>query len=361
MASHAFELLRRVHQPPNLRVRVVRLLQLGRLRERILERDIQGVRDVARDPVRVRVGHAQRPPHVPDGRLRPQRPERDDLRHLVLAEALVGEPDHLVPAVVGEVEVDVRHLPPLDVQEALEHEVVGHRVDVRDPQRVERQRGRRRPPHPHRDALPVGEVRDLLHHEEVVRETRVPQHVELVVEALLQLRRQRPHAPLQPLAAELPQVRVVRGPLGRDRLRQEGAVEGQLQVAGLCDRLRIRDHLGRLREERAHLLVAAQVVPLPVDAEAVLLVDRCVRADAQQHVVRRRLLLVGEVAVVRGHHGDVQLAPHRDDLGVHPAESFHPVLLDLQRVVPVEHLAVPLRHLHRPIPVPLREPLEELA
>ena len=83
MASHAFELLRRVHQAAHLRVRFVRLLQLGRLRERVLERDVQRVRDVARDPVRVRVGHAQRPPHVPDGRLRPQRPERDDLRHLV--------------------------------------------------------------------------------------------------------------------------------------------------------------------------------------------------------------------------------------------------------------------------------------
>ena len=235
MASHPLELLRRVHQPPHLRVGLVGLLQVGRLRERVFQRDVKRVRHVARHPIGIGVGHPQGAADVADGCLRAQRPEGDDLRHLVLAEALVGEADHLIAAVVGKVEVDVRHLPPLNVQEALEDEVVRHRVDVRHPQRVERQRGRRRAPHPHGDALPPGEVRDLLDHEEVVREARLPQHVELVVEALLQLRRERSRPRRQPLPAELPQVGVIGDAIRRHRLGQERPVERQLEVARLRD------------------------------------------------------------------------------------------------------------------------------
>jgi hypothetical protein len=106
-----------------------------------------------------------------------------------VAVALEGELEHLVAAVVGEVEVHVGRLAAFEVEEAFEDEPVRHRVDVGDAERIEDERRGRRTADAHADALRAGVVADLLDDVEVVRESGLAEDVELVTEALFELGR----------------------------------------------------------------------------------------------------------------------------------------------------------------------------
>jgi hypothetical protein len=162
VTGHPLELPGDIDELPYLRVDLVRLAELRRLLERLVEGDVEGVGDEPGHAVGLGVGQAERTANVADRRLRPQRTEGDDLGHAVVPVPLVGETDHLVATVVGEVEVDVRHLATLQVQEALEDQPVRHGVDVGDAEAVEDEGSRRRAAHAHADALLAGVVGDLL-------------------------------------------------------------------------------------------------------------------------------------------------------------------------------------------------------
>ena len=149
---------------------------------RVLDRDVEPVRDQAGEPVANADAHAERPRAVPDCGLGAERAERDDLRNVVAAVAVDAVADHLFTAVVREVHVDVRHLAPLDVEEAFKDETVLNRVYLRDLEAVEDDAGSGRAADSGEDASPVDEVEDVPADEEVVCEARLFDHVELVLE-----------------------------------------------------------------------------------------------------------------------------------------------------------------------------------
>ena len=226
VAGHAFELPGGIEEAMHARVRGVDVLHLLGLFERVVEGDVEGVGHEPGDAVGVGVGHAERAANVADGGLRAERPEGDDLGHAVGAVALVGEADHLVAAVVGEVEVDVGHFAPFDVEEAFEDEAVGHGVDIGDIEHVEHERGGRGAAHAHADAGLAGEIGDLFDDEDVVREAGLLEDVEFVGEALLERGRDIGEAPVEALEAEFGEVfdarrgrraRAVRGAAGDRR------------------------------------------------------------------------------------------------------------------------------------------------
>ena len=166
----ALQLLRRVDEAPHLVVEVVGAAHLGALRQGALDRHVQGVGHEPGDAVDLGVGHAEGAPDVADGRLRAHRAEGDDLRDVVVAVLLGDVADHLVAAVVGEVHVDVGHLASLDVEEALEDEAVGQRVDVGDAEAVEDDAGGGAAAHAHGDAAAAGEEGEVADDEHVVGE-----------------------------------------------------------------------------------------------------------------------------------------------------------------------------------------------
>ena len=150
------------------------------------------VRDQLRQPIAravVEVEHARR---VARGRAREHAAEGDDLRDAVAA-VLVGDVAHdAVAALDREVDVDVRHRHALGVQEALEQQVVGERVDLGDVERVGDDRaGRRAAPGPDRDARVLGELDEVPDDQEVAREAHVLDHGELHLEPLDRLGRKR--------------------------------------------------------------------------------------------------------------------------------------------------------------------------
>ena len=357
----ALEGLRRVDEFADGGLCLVRGLQLGRLLERVGEGDVQGVRHHPRDAVRGAEVHAQRATGVAKGGLRPQRPEGADLRDAVAAVLLDGVLDDLAAALVREVEVDVRHRDALGVEEPLEHQPVRERFDVRHVERVQDDRGRGRAPDAHADARRLRELRDVLDDQHVLVEPGLSDDVQLVVEPVAvhvgHVRVAAVEAFLALLAEPLARGLAVRDP----GVRELGAPELNVDVHPLRDRRRIVRRLGVVREQRPHLLLRTEVERVAVELEAVLVVDRAVRADAEQHLVRADVVRAGVVRVVgddgREAHlaGDVEHARHQR------RELRDPVLHHLEVVAVLEDIAEPARDVHRLLLVILAEGGHELA
>ena len=69
-------------------------------------------------------------------RARAQRSEGDDLGHL-LAPVFLGDVlDHFAAAARAEIDIDIGHGDALGIQEALEEQLVGQRIDVGDLHRI---------------------------------------------------------------------------------------------------------------------------------------------------------------------------------------------------------------------------------
>ena len=95
------------------------------------------------EPVDLAVGHLQHAADVAQHGARLQRAEGDDLRDLVAAVFLLDVADHLVAAVLAEVDVEVGHRHAVGIEEALEQQREAQRVDVGDGQSHRRPASRR--------------------------------------------------------------------------------------------------------------------------------------------------------------------------------------------------------------------------
>ena len=350
MAHDAVQPLRLPQQFRRRRVRLLCLAQLFGLLDRFLHRDVQLPRHEPRQPVRFAQRHAERAPRVPNRRLRAQRPEGDDLRDPIPPVLLRHVADHLVPPVVGEVHVDVRHLLPLRVQEALEHQPVFHRVDVGDADAVEDQAARGAPAHSLGDPLPVREIGEIPHDQEILGESGLLHHRQLVLEPLDVLRRRLHRQPLlQPLPRDLREVLDRRLALGQVGLRQPHPSELERHVAALRDRVRLVQGLRQIVERPPHVRFIGQVEVLAVEFEPLFVVQSRVRADAQQQLVRVVVARLAVVGVLRRR----QLQPRVPRQLHRPLQDRLELLerlvpLHLEVVAPLEDLAVP-----RGDPVPL--------
>jgi hypothetical protein len=146
--------------------------------------------------------------------------------------------DDLVAVVLAEVDVEVGHRHALRVQEALEQQRVGKRIEVGDAQREGHQRARARAAaRADRHAVGLGPVDEVGHDQEVAREAHLDDGVALVGEprlvllaprlALLRMREQLGHAQHEPFAGLDAQEVVQRDTLGRGELRQARLAQGQ--------------------------------------------------------------------------------------------------------------------------------------
>jgi hypothetical protein len=121
-------------------------LQLRLLLDRLRQRRRVGriVRHELAELVDLAIGHFQHAADVAQHAARLQRTEGDDLRHLLAAVALLHVADHLVAAVLAEVDVEVRHRDAFRIEEAFEQQREAQRIDVGDRQRIGDERARTR-------------------------------------------------------------------------------------------------------------------------------------------------------------------------------------------------------------------------
>ncbi len=226
--------------------------------------------------------------------------EGDDLGHALGAVLLGHVADHALPATDREVDVDIRHRHALGVEEALEQQVVGERIDVRDLQRVGDDRaGRRTTAGTDGDPVGLGVVDEVPDDQEVGVVAHLVDDAELHLHALDGVRGQRiavagAHALEHQVAQVLLLAQAVRAVEARDQL----TAERDLDVAALGDLQRRLDRPREVRERVHHLLGGLQVELVRAEGH-LRRRERGLRLHAQQRRVVVEVLLAQVVHVGR--------------------------------------------------------------
>jgi hypothetical protein len=137
------------------------------------------------DPVDEAEGQAQHPADVAQGGAGHQLAEGDDVGDAVVAVAVLDVADHLVAAVLAEIDVEIRHRDAVGVEEALEEQAEAQGVEIGD---LERPGSDGASPGaaagPDRDVLALGPLDEVGDDQEVARKAHLDDDVELVGEPL---------------------------------------------------------------------------------------------------------------------------------------------------------------------------------
>ena len=410
---------------------VARLLggfQLGHIVDGVLQVELF-VRNLVgnqfAEPIRLREQEFLHTRNVLDGQFGGHRAVGDDVCDLLLAVFLRHPVQHASTAVVVEIHVDIGERDTVGVQETLEQQVVGDRVDLRDSEAVGHGRsGGRTTSRTHRNVQFLTRRPDkVLHDQEVTRETHRLHDVQLEPQPLLLLLGQL--LAVTPVGAferqfgqiirlELDAVELVVaaqavdflvGSLLRHHhvavlvarefveqvlLREPGAVLllgaellGNLELGHdrrMVDRValdltadihRRRHRLGiGLAENRGHL--GRRLQPLLLGVEHALgVVEVLARRETDQTVVRLGVVLVHEMHVVRADHPHVVFRGQFAQVLVHV--QLHGVglvvgpldrcfmQLQFEVIVVPEDLLVPLYRLFGPLEVVRRDGTRHLA
>ena len=118
---------------------------------------------------------------------------------------------------------------------------------------------------------------------------------------------------------------------------------GDPDVDALGDPHRVRARLGQIAPQLVHLVRRFDVELVGVELHPVRVGHRLPGADAEQHVVRGRILPLEIVRVVGGDDGQFQLACHANQALVDRVLLLHPVAHHLDVEAVAEDLAIRLR------------------
>ena len=149
--------------------------------------------------------------------------------------------------------------------------------------------------------------------QEVVGEAHLADRLQLELEALVQLGRDALVALREPLLAELDEV-VERVAVVRHReLRQQDPAELDLDVAALGDLERAAERVLVAGEVQRHLLRRLEVEVVGVELPVVRVLERVAGLDAEQRLVRARVLVAEVVDVAGGDERQVAGARELDE------------------------------------------------
>ncbi len=261
------------------------------------------------------IGHLQHAADVAQHAARLQGAEGDDLRHLIAAVAVLHIADHLIAALLAEVDIEVRHRDAFRIEEALEQKLEADRIEIGDLQRIGDERtGAGAAARPDRNALllrPLDEVGD---DQEVAGIFHPFDDAQLEVEPLAVMLQRAVgcepvggDAPLQPRLGAAAQFGgfVHRGAIGADgEARQHRRMRARPIGTTLRDLDRGGERFRQIGKQRGHLragleaMLGRELTPVGLNQQAAL-------GDADQRVMRFVVLAPGEERLVGGDQRDI--------------------------------------------------------
>ena len=215
--------------------------------------------------------------------------------------------DHLAAAIIGEVDVDVRHRDARRVQEALEDQAVAERIERGDVKRIgdDAARGRSTPRSNENPPL-LGEPNEIPHHKEVVGEAHRADDAELISETLADLAIGVTVFAANSFTAEVLEVLIGGHPLGHREVRQVVPLEPEVELAHLRDADGVGDRVRNLSEKLRHLLRALEEELVALHAHPLGIAEGGVGLDADEQFLRRGVSLLAVMDVVGGDERQVE-------------------------------------------------------
>ena len=304
-----------IEQLRHERLGVARLLETGLAGNGLREGD--GVRRIVRhelaQPVDLAIGHLQHAADVAQHRARLELAEGDDMGHAVGAVALAHIGDHLVAAVLTEIDVEVRHRHALGVEEALEEQPEAHGIEVGDGERPGDERaGARAAARPDRNSPRLRPLDEIGDDEEVALIVHAGDDIELEGKAIGisgcvkagrgALLLKSPGKTRLRLAAKFGRFRLalrLRASRARQELRQDRRMLPRTIRAAARDLDGVLDRLRQIGEQRGHLPRALEIM---LGTEATPRVHRDIASlgDADERVVRLEIVGAAEIGLVGG-------------------------------------------------------------
>ena len=318
VARHAFQALGyfqnlfyfgiRAGQRIELRLHLARLLQLD------VERHGG---DQLGDAVDFGVAHVEHAAHVFDGRARAHGAEGDDLGHL-LAPVFFGDVlNHFAAPASAEIDIDIGHGDALGIQEALEQQPVGERIDVGDLHGVTDQAaGGGTAARAHGNVALLGEADEIPDDQEVAGELHRLDHLDLAIQAfgvfgeiVLQVAFrgqgfQASAAFFETLARDVFEEGVGGVILRNREARERFGDFFELELAALRDVPGAVERVLDFAEERHHLFARLDVEGFLLEAHPVQIRHRLAGLNAQQDFVGAGVGLAQVVGIVGGDERD---------------------------------------------------------
>ena len=360
MAGQPFQAERGIQQVLDLWITGGQFPQLRFLLECLGQGHLQVVRDQLGDPVHIAVGQVQGAAHVAHHRLGSHGPKGDNLADPVAAVLFNHVLDHLAPAVLAEVHVDIRHGDSFRVEKTFEEEIVGEGVQVGDLCGVGHQRtGRRTPARADRNAAILGPADKVRYDQEIGRELHLPDTIQLDCQPikigllLFQghvgvLGQDGYHPFLESFSGQFLQHFVVIFSLGRVKVGEVIglAVNRQIQVAAFGDRQGVADRFGCVAESLCHLLRRLDVELIDREFHMGRIAHGLAGLDAEQHFMGAGIFTVQVMAVVGSHQRQLQLGSHLQQAFIDDVLLRYGVFLQFDIVTLRKQLAVPAGGCH---------------
>ena len=175
VSRQPFQTLAHIDEMPDLLVLLIHPPQLRVHFQRPIQRNVQLSGHQLRNGIHHGIGQIHDTSHVPNDSLCRQGSEGDDLHHLIGAILLTYIVNDLLPAVVAEIHINIRHGNPLRIQESLKEKVVSDGIDIRNPKAVGHNAAcGGSPARPHRNAVASGIVDKVPHDQEIVHISHGP-------------------------------------------------------------------------------------------------------------------------------------------------------------------------------------------
>jgi len=362
--GHALHLQRGVDELGHLRVGIVELFQLAGNLQCPLEGHLQFHGHKLCYHVHLLVWNTHHAAHIPDGVAGSHGTKGNDLRHMIRTVFAVHIVDDLLPALVAEVHIEIRHTDALRVQKALEDQVIADGVDIRDSNTVGGNTARAgTSSRPHRDALTFCKIDVVPHNEVVVGIPHGLDHADLVFQAVnVGLRHIRAIAALQAVPAEFFKVGLIVHAARGFVVGDLGVTELKVKIALLGNLCRIGTGFRYHGEQLVHLVCGLDVEFISLELHAVGILNGLAGLDAQQDALHLGVLFAQIMGVVGGCHGDARLPGKLDELRQNSGILFQAVILQFDVVILcTEQIPVPQRSRLCALVVPCQNGLRDLA
>ena len=257
--------------------------------ERTLQRNVQFHRHQLGDLVGLLIGVAQHPAHITDDAAGSHGAKGDNLRHVVMAVLARHIVNHLTPALIAQVDVQIGHGHALGVQKPLKQQVVFQGIQLGDIQTVgDNRASAAAAARAHHDVLLPRKADKIPHNQEIIHKAHAENDIQLIFQALDGCLGIVGIPRMQPLKTQPPQQFFVAftGVFIGDVQGQVVGGKIKIHLAAHGDLMRAGDGFAQMGEKRAHLFLAFDVKLLRLHAHALLILQGLARLDAHQHLLR---------------------------------------------------------------------------